>query len=314
SVLVVYLFYVLSMGSTTALGNAVTFHHLPKAKSSFGGVRVWGTVGWVVVAWFAFFWLRGAGDGQMVSRLPSMLKLSAVSSFVFSAYALTLPRSFALTHKPRNIIPIESLRVVLNPKILLVGGLAFMMAVCNKYYYFGMGPFLKQMGVGESSIMPFMSVGQIAEIFAMLSLGIFLKRFGFKAVMILGVVAQGWRFAAFTFFGSPAVLTSGVICHGINFAFFMTAALIFVDSRCDKTSRTGVHQLIAILNGGLGGIVGNMLAGKAADHFTDVSGMITFRGYWSIPLAITAVCLIATLLLVPRDHVETEMQIELDEV
>ncbi len=314
AVLAVYLFYVLSIGSTTALTNAVAFHHTPEAKSNFGGVRVWGTIGWVVVAWFAFFWLGGTGDGKEVSRLPDMLKLSAISSFVFSAYALTLPRSFALTHKPKSVIPVESFRVLIQPKILLVGGLAFLLAVCNKYYYFGMGPFLTQLGVSERAIMPFMSIGQTAEIFAMFALGMFLRRYGFKAVMTAGIIAQSWRFVAFAFFGSPAVLASGIVCHGINFAFFMTAALIFVDGRCDKASRTGVHQLIAILNGGLGSIVGNMLAGKAADHFTDVSGMINFKAYWSIPLVITIVCLVIALVFVPRDHIKTETQIEFDDV
>lgn len=188
------------------------------------------------------------------------------------------------------------------------------MSVCNKYYYFGMAPFLKQLGVNESSIMPFMSIGQMAEIFAMFALGMFLRRFGFKAVMTAGIVAQSWRFVAFAFFGSPAILASGIVCHGVNFAFFMTAALIFVDGKCDKVSRTGVHQLIAILNGGLGSIAGNMLAGKAADHFTDVSGLINFKAYWSIPLVLTSVCLVAALVFVPRDHTKIEMGTEIEEV
>lgn len=315
NVVVVYLLYVLSIGCTTALTNAVAFHHTPEAKSNFGSVRVWGTIGWVAVAWaLGSFWSLGAGDGEGASRLPDALKLSAISSFAFSAYALTLPRRFSLVRKPKTLIPIESFRVIIQPKILLVGGLAFLMAVSNKYYYFGMGPFLKQLGVNEGSIMQLMSMGQVVEIFAMFALGMFLKRFGFKVVMTIGVIAQGWRFIAFAFSGSTAVLTSGILCHGVNFAFFMTAALIFVDGQCDKKSRTGVHQLIIILEGGIGSIVGNMLAGRAADHFADASGMINFQAYWTVPLVLTGVCLIGSLIFVPRDNVKVELPTELDEV
>jgi nucleoside H+ symporter len=110
------------------------------------------------------------------------------------------------------------------------------------------------------------------------------------------------------------IILSGVVFHGINFVFFMTASLIYIDSQCAKNSRTGVHQLLTILNMGLGSLVGNLMAGKAIDVFTSASGVINFRAYWTIPLVITAVCFVGTLMFIPRDHIKTEMQIELEEV
>jgi len=319
NVLVVYLCYVLVAGPTAALANAVAFHHIPEAQRNFGGVRMWGTIGWVAVAWFfGFFWLGGAVGEQATSRLPDALKLSAISSFVFSLYALTLPRSFAVSKKPKKLIPVESFRVLVQPKIILIGLLAFMMSITNKFYYFGMAPFLTQFGVKESSIMPLMSVGQIAEIFAMLSLGLCLKRFGFKTVLVFGVLTQAWRFAALAIAGSVGIISSGVVFHGINFAFFMTASLIYIDSQCNKSSRTGVHQLLTIVNAGFGSLLGNLMAGKVMDIFTSGSGAVNFRGYWTVPLVITLVCLAGTVLLIrgddgiktlPKIDVDGEMQI-----
>ena len=322
NVLVVYLAYVLVVGPTAALANAIAFHHIPEAQRDFGGVRMWGTIGWIAVAWFfGFFWLGGTAADQVASRLPDALKLSAISSFVFGIYVLTLPRSFALSKKPKKLIPIESLRVLVQPKIVVVGVLTFLMSITDKYYYFGMGPFLKQFGVKESSMMPLMSVGQITEIFAMLFLGLCLKRLGFKKVLILGVLAQGWRFAALAISGSVGIISSGIVFHGINFAFFMVASLIYIDSQCDKSSRTGVHQLLTILNMGFGSLVGNLMAGKAIDVFTSASGVVNFRAYWTVPLVITAVCLAGTMLLIRGDNsgrtlskIDVEGEIGLDEV
>jgi MFS family permease len=159
-----------------------------------------------------------------------------------------------------------------------------------------------------------MSIGQIAEIVAMLSLGVCLKRIGLKAVLIIGIVAQVWRFAAFTIAGSLPVIASGIACHGVNYAFFIVAAIIFVDSRCEKHSRTGVHQLFIIINGGFGGFAGNFVAGRAMDFFAADGGAINFRGFWTVPLVMTLICLVITMIFVPRDGGGAEVTAELDEV
>lgn len=311
NVLVVYLAYVLVAGPTGALVNAVSFHHIPEAQRNYGGIRMWGTIGWIAVAWFfGFFWLGGTAADQMASRLPDALKLSALSSLVFAFYVLTLPMRFTVSKRPKTFMPVESFRVMVQPRIVLIVLLTFIISITNNYYYFGMAPFLQQFGIKESSIMPLMSVGQVAEIFAMLFLGLCLRRLGFKKVLILGVLVQGWRFAAVSISGSVWIISSGIFFHGVNFAFFMIASLIYIDSQCDRNSRTGVHQLLTIVNVGFGSLLGNLMAGKAADIFMSASGVINFRAYWAVPLVMTIVCLFGTVVFVPRGDVEPKIQIE----
>ena len=59
-----FLLYMLLLAPTISLTNAITFHHLPDARRNFGGIRQWGTVGWIAVGWvFGYLWLRG-GSGD----------------------------------------------------------------------------------------------------------------------------------------------------------------------------------------------------------------------------------------------------------
>ena len=296
-VLVVYLAYALILGHTSALVNAVGFHHTPQADRNFGGIRMWGTVGWITVAWlFSYLWLRGTPEGLFSSRLGDALKLSSISSLFFSLYALTLPKSHAKPQTLRTIIPIESLGVLKHPRVILLLVLSFMMSFVHRYYYFGMAPFLRQIGFKDANIMPLMSLGQVTEVFAMALLGLLLIRFGFKRILIIGVLTELWRFTAFAIGDSVPLLISGNLCHGLSFTFFTTAALIYLDSFCEKDSRTGVHQLFAMINLGFATFLGNLTAGRTADLFTLPNGTINFRAFWTVPAVITALCLIVLVL------------------
>ncbi|MBD3243025.1 MAG: MFS transporter, partial [Chitinivibrionales bacterium] len=74
-VLLLYLCYMVAIRPTIALTNAVAFHHMPGERSRFAGIRLWGTVGWMVVGWvFSYVWLRG--DDAM-TRLPHALMLAS---------------------------------------------------------------------------------------------------------------------------------------------------------------------------------------------------------------------------------------------
>jgi nucleoside transporter len=303
--LFIYLTYMLVFGPTLALSNAITFHHLPDSERSFGGIRMWGTIGWIAVAWlFGFFWLRSDGD-VMTGRLPDALKLSAISSILLGLYAFTLPVRQVQSVKTRRIIPIESIRVMVHRDIVLLSVISFFVSFVNRFYYFGTGPFLRHIGFDESTIMPAMSLGQVPEVFAMGLLGLFHKRFGLKRVITFGILMELGRFSSFAI-GTPTILVlAGISFHGIAFAFYHTSAFIYLDSHCDKNSRSGVHQLFAIITSGFGSFFGSLTAGKTLDMSTKAnSGGINFWSYWAVPAGLSLFTLIIVMLFFKDREIE----------
>ncbi len=294
--LLIYLAYMLVFGPTHALSNAITFHHLRDSERSFGGIRMWGTIGWIAVAWFfGFFWLRSGAD-VTTSRLPDALILSAISSILLGLYAFTLPVRQVKSVKLRSIIPVESIRIMVRRDILLLSLISFLVSFVNRFYYFGTGPFLRQIGFDESTIMPAMSLGQIPEVFAMGLLGLFLKRFGLKRVITIGILMELGRFSSFAI-GMPTLLVLvGISFHGIAFACYHTSAFIYLDSHCSKDSRSGVHQLFAIITSGFGSFFGSLMAGKTLDMFTMAnSGGTNFRNFWAVPAGLSLFALIVVM-------------------
>src|SRR5690606_23376985 len=83
------LVFLLQVPSLT-LGSAVSFHHLKDARH-FGGLRVWGSLGWVVVVWLCSWFLERFPPAVQASQVRGCFYLATALSLAHAAYALTLP-------------------------------------------------------------------------------------------------------------------------------------------------------------------------------------------------------------------------------
>lgn len=306
AVALLYLVYNLVMGPTVALTNAIVFHNHPQGNRSFGSIRVWGTLGWIVVAWgFGFLWLRDSGTTALASRLPDALKLSAVTSLCLALYGLSLPTSPRRRAGTMQIIPVRALRLLLYPRILLIGLVSLLIGIVDRYYYLGMGPYLRQAGFSDAAIMPAMSLGQISEVAAMFGLAIVLRRLGFRRVLLMGILAETARFAVFALGSFQALIICAIPAHGLAYTFYFTAVYIYIDSHTDNESRTGLHQLFSIVTSGIGALAANLIGGACLDGLVGDAGTGSFRGFWTVPLVLSLVALVLIALLFREEAVET---------
>jgi nucleoside transporter len=298
-VMALYLAYTIITVPTFALTSAIVFHHSPDTRHKFGAIRVWGTVGWIVVAWlFSFLWLRQAGSGVAADRLPDALKLAALASFALGLYAFTLPRSHE-PHKDRNgFLPVESLRVLRNPAIIRLCIFMLFVSFFYRFYYFGTGPFLRAIGFPDDRIMPTMSLGQLPEIFAMGILGWLLVRFGSKKIILIGLALDIFRYGTAALGGPSWLVIAGLTVHGLAYTFIYTTAAIYLDRFCDGKSRTGAHQLFTMLTSGFGNFAGNLFCGSVMDACTVGQSQVNYHVFWLVPSAGLFIMLFSLLFLI----------------
>ncbi|MBN2651944.1 MAG: MFS transporter [Spirochaetales bacterium] len=301
AILVLNLLYWFTMGPCTPLTNSIAFHYISNEKDTFGNIRLWGTLGWMISGiLFGIVWQRVLGGSVKASLI-----FSGMISFFLFAYSLTLPgvKNFKAPENKTKIS--EVLKFFLNPTILIICILSILVRTVDKYFYTGIPIFMDDIGFQTSNILPLMTVGQITEITAMFFLAFLLKKFKYRTLLRWGIVSEIIRFGMlglaqyFQETGSQELFYKGLAMvgltfHGFAFALFFTTAYIYLDHHLDPKNRTGVHQLFTLITGVLSGFIGNYLGGKLLETFKSESGT-NYIGYWLVPIAISAVALALSL-------------------
>lgn len=279
-----HVLYWLLIGPTTALTTAITFHHAPEAVKTFGGIRLWGTIGWIAAALIyrsVSVWQSSATTGT----LDLALQLGVWSSLGIALFMFTLPRGAPRFGRPKELLPRASLAIVLRRPVLPLCLFAVCIAIADRMYMFGGAPFLKSIGYQENNILPVLSIGQVPEILGMALLGFGITRFGCKKVLLAGTLLEIIRFALFALGvrGIPLYCSIGI--HGLTYAFFFVTASIFLDKQCDRENRSGAHQYFALFVMGISTLVGNIFSGFVAEK-TVIPGTteIIFSRFWLMPL------------------------------
>lgn len=284
SFLFAYLLFWVVFSPTMAMTNTVAFHHLADARRDFGPVRMWGTIGWVVVGFlFGLAWLRGGEMDPETSRLPHMFVVAAAMSILMGIYALTLPIAEQTRSRERPS-PWKALAVFRRRSMAILCAITLVNTILNMYYGNWMSPYLSQKGISDGWILPLLSLGQVSEILVIGGLGYLIARAGLKGALLIGLVAQAVRFVIFALEPNMPLLVFGVALHGVTYGCFFIVAMIYVDNHCDRTNRASAQLLLNSVIAGFGNLMGSLLAGATAQSLT-VSGtrLIDYERFWLIP-------------------------------
>ena len=292
-----YLVFSLVYVPSMSVANAIAFANLQDPAKQFGVIRMGGTIGWIMVSW-PFFFLLSAHAGA--EEIRQIFIVSAIVSFAFAAYSLTLP------HTPPNrsgagTDPLawrKAIKLLGIPAVFVLFLVTFIDSTVHNGYFMMIDDYLtKRVGIDANVSMLVQSLGQVAEIITMFVLGFVLVRLGWKWTMIVGIFGHAARFLAFAFFPDsiPTVIAVQLL-HGICYAFFFATVYIFVDSAFPKDVRSSAQGLFNLLILGIGVVAANQLFAPMMAAWTDpVTKIIDYRTLFMVPagMALVAVLLLA---------------------
>lgn len=297
--------HAIAYSPTSPLSNSLVMAHLEDTKKSFSGIRVGGTIGWMVAGWLLVS-LRGLG---WLNTPNDFFLLASVISLVLAFWCLLLPKTppsievreksaiskaFGLL-KQRDfmMLMIISLCISMMFEFFYLFSAGYMSApteqtlksVLPETYIAGGGYGL---GLSPNKVALFMSVAQFSEIFLMLLLPWFLKNFGFKWTIFLGIAAWATRFALYVYFPTVPMTLLSIGLHGACVALFLIAGSLYVQEIAPKDIRASAQALYLVVTFGMGRIIGALLAGRVQDFYTEpIGGSVQGELPGSVPIRIS---------------------------
>ena len=296
-----YLFvYMLVYMPTLALANAVSFRHLASPSEQFGKVRVWGTLGWIAAGLVisALAWDSQAAVAE--GALRATFLMCAIASVVLGLYCFSLPATPPQQNNHTSLFSSlggDALKLLKDRNFLVFFVSSILICIPLAFYYQNTNLFLSELGVENATGK--MTIGQMSEILFMLLLPVFLKRFGIKTTLLIGMAAWVLRYTLFAFGAESdsqtAMILIGIALHGVCYDFSFVSGQIYTDAKAGSGIKSSAQGLITLATYGAGMLVGFAIAGKLYDLYALANGH-DWQTIWLFPAAFAAVIFILFLI------------------
>ena len=224
----------------------------------YGRVRLWGSVGFIVLVTLSGYAL----DWQGIELMPwiALLMLVMVTSVTFS-----LHEEPATQHAQ----PSNSVRELLSRKSVLsffVSTFLMIAAHSSLYVYYSL--YLSDMGYSKSVIGLMWSLGVIAEILFFFSQAPLFRRFGVRKLMLFSLAIAVIRFLMIGWGAqSLAILLVAQVLHAATFGVHHSASVATLQRWFAGSLQARGQALYISISYGLGGTVGGLLLSACWDTF-----------------------------------------------
>ena len=231
---------------------ATTMNHLGADTHRYSGIRLWGSVGFIIAV---------AGLGPLLDRYGTGL-LPLVLMALFAGIwlsSLLVPES-AAGHLPLGQAPLRN--VLKRPAVLALLGVCFLVQASHGPYYAFFSIYLGSHGYSTAAIGQLWALGVVAEIMVFLLMPRLLPRFGARRLLLwaVGLTSLRWLLIA-AYADNGLIITLAQTLHAASFGLYHAVLIYLVHALF-----TGAHQgrgqaLYSSLSFGAGGAAGSLISG-----------------------------------------------------
>jgi nucleoside transporter len=305
--------YMIAYMPTLALVNSVSFNQMADPAKDFAPIRVWGTVGWIVAGLaisYLFSWDAQAAIES--GALKNTFLMAGAAALVLGLFSFFLPKTPPKVEKGEkvsleDILGLEAIRLLRDRNFLVFFLSSILICIPLAFYYQQTNPFLVEVGVANATGK--MTIGQASEVLFMLLLPIFLKRYGIKLTLLVGMAAWALRYLLFAYGNSGELafmLLIGIALHGICYDFFFVSGQIYTDSKAGPKIKSAAQGLITLATYGLGMLIGFWVAGQISDSNLLADNSHDWQQIWIFPAIFAAGVFVLFGVLFKNEKIEVK--------
>jgi MFS family permease len=259
--------YWLITAPTSGIAASLAMRNLSRPQAEFGGVRLWGTIGWLVVGWFVSVTMAWFGSIRSGGGAFEAFWVAAGLSVGMAGFALFLPNTPPLAGGGTSI-RLGAIGQLLNtPAVPVYLVSAFCVSLTMPFLYQVLPTYLESEGLPRAWSATALTLGQWPEILGLAVLPWLLLRLGAKGTLLLVIGSYVIRFGSLAV-GPPLWMAlAGIPLQGIGIACFTVGGQVFLDTCAPGERRAGAQALNMLVTSGLGAFLGSLLAGELVNWF-----------------------------------------------
>jgi nucleoside transporter len=251
---------------TIALTNAITMRQLADPGRDFPIIRMFGTIGWIVINLIVGF--------LKVEASPTPFIFAAAAAIVMCIFSLV-----ALPHTPppargqkvtiRSVLGLDALAMMKDRSYFIFVIASFLACIPLTFYYSFTNLYLNEVGVANAAGK--MSLGQVSEVGMMLAMPLVFRAFTVRGILLMGLGSWALRYVLLAY-GDPGpavwMFYLAILLHGVCFDFFFVTGQLYTNQEAPQHLRNTAQGFITVVTYGFGMLVGSFLSGYALDYFT----------------------------------------------
>jgi PPP family 3-phenylpropionic acid transporter len=231
---------------------ATTMNHLGNDTHRYSGIRLWGSVGFIIAV---------AALGPLLDRYGTAL-LPPVLMVLFAAIwlsSLWVPES-AAGHLPLGQAPLRD--VLKRPAVLALLGVCFLVQASHGPYYAFYSIYLGNHGYSTGVIGQLWALGVVAEIVVFLLMPYLLPRFGARKLLLFAVGLTSVRWLLIGGYADNwLIITLAQTLHAASFGLYHAVLIYLVHALFTGSHQGRGQALYSSLSFGAGGAAGSLASG-----------------------------------------------------
>ena len=251
AMLVVIAVLALFWSAALPLSESLTLEHLRHQPERYGRVRVWGSLGFIVVV---------ASVGYVLDHAPVSAVLWSCIVLLGATVLATLAMPEArVAHAEHAVAPL--LPLLRRPEVICLLAACFFMSVAHGPLYVFYSIHLVDYGYSKTAVGALWALGVVAEILVFIYMPQLLRRWSLRSLFIFSFAAAGVRFMliAWGVESLPLVLLAQVL-HGATFGICHATAMTALQRWFSSRHQGRVQGLYGSASFGAGGLVGALLS------------------------------------------------------
>lgn len=266
------------------LYEVVTLHNLGSDVRRYGQVRLWGSVGFIVMVAL----IGGLLEFFPVAMLPWMILPVFVGILLSTKGVHSEPSTRREAHHG------SIMSIIRKPAVWSFFLVNFLLQVSHGPYYTFFSIHLETMGYGKFSVGSLWALGVIAEVLLFLIMHRFLGRFTMRSIALVAIALTALRWGVIAEFSDQLlILLAAQLLHAASYGALHAVSVHYIHNYFGEGHHGQGQALYSGLTFGAGGAAGAWIAGLI------VQADSTITAFWGAAAAMTLGLLIAWIWLRP---------------